>query len=526
MKWRTESMTSQQFSANKNAAKYDFKAALKKIIVPTVLTFIYSLIIFVISPLYELSYYIDVIGKFEINKVRKNLAVILTATNGGDTIGICFLLFGALFAILSFSFIMRKRTVNVFFSSSIDRRTLFKNRALASIIMMAAAIALPVVIDIIINLSVFSHAGFIIQYGLLLFAECFVYTLAGFAIMAIAMTYCSTIIESILFGSTIAFAPTVVMNFIYTLCAIFLNGYNRNAFFYDWQYSYILSMTSASYSGATFAQPSLLNSTSIINPLILGKAYGSTYTISDNVINFVYRRLSENSDSYGAEYYGYENVPFDFILPVIVWAVFSCCFILIARQLFIKLKAENAGVHGSRPFASRMFAVAFSISLFTLCIGSYDLIGIYFTEININVVSTVIPLIAMVIAYLIISAICRRTIKLKLKELITPASTVAVTVILIVIFSTGGFGYSTYVPDPEDVERAVITNGITDIAGNEISVDPYEDSFYGSVFTSAYWSADNPIGLFTDEEDIKQLTEINKKLTEETDNMTGEGVCV
>ena len=499
-------MTSHQFSANKHAVGYDFKTALKNIIAPTVLTFLYSIFIFIAQPLYVFSDYITM-NSINYVKLRRNIALALTSADTELFEGWIFIGLGILFALFSFGFITRKKSVNVFFSSSVDRRTLYKNRVSASLVMMFAAIIIPIIFDVIINIHLVGHAGYVIGCAAALLAECFVYTAAGFAIMSIAITFCNTIIEGTFLCGTILGAPSIAVYLIDTLCRGFLEGYNHQ--------SLSLFYTDENI----FVQPSLFRYTSIINPLLLGKAYGAEYRISDNIINFCYR-FSESSGTFGAysygyydSYRGYEKITFDYILPIIIWAVFCCIMLVIARQLFIKLKAENVGIHGTRPVAARMFAAVVSIALFALFAGGYT-----------DIKKIALCLVIMVIVYLVIMSVCKRTVKHKAKELIAPISSAAVICLLIVVFSTGGFGYSTYVPEVDEIDSAIITCDSTNIATNEILFDPSVDGFCGEVFR--YYPENNILGIFTDSEDLKQFTDINKKLVEKTDNMSGNYVNV
>ncbi len=508
-------MTSHQFSANKSAAKYDFKRALKSTIVPAAFTFLVSVYYFVLSPLgFLIINYSSIKSILDIAKIRKNIALCLTTFSqelsdiSGESIGLLFLILGALFALVSFRFIMKKRDVNVFFSSSIDRRTMFKNRVTACILIMAASLLLPLIADIIINISVLPKAGYIIKYGLLIFAECYVYLLTGFSIMLIAMSYCTTVVESIFFSGSIACAPTAVLYFIHSLSSVFLRGYNYASF--------------PNYSGSGFLQPSLFHYTSIINPLMLGKAFGPFFSMDDNLINFGFHTL--NSDVEYSLFIGYEEASFDYILPVIIWAVIGICFIFIARRLFINIKAENAGMHGKKPFASNLFAVEVIILAYALWVSAFY--GSSQTVVNNSsgaVFTFAVGIFIMLVTYFIIISVCKRTIKRKVKELTVPVATIGVTLVISVILMTGGLGFSTYVPDVDDISSAIITSNDTNFTLSEINSEPSDYSYYGEIFSS---DTLNAIGAFTEKEDLEALTKINAKLVEKTDNMTGNSVYV
>lgn len=521
-------MTSHQSSASKKAAKYDFLIALKSVLVPTVMTFFVSVCAFMIAPLVEFMYQLSA-ANMNREQLRKNVVMILVSADTsiffdydyGIVVGLVFIILGALFALFSFRFIMRKKMINVFFSMGIDRKTLFKNRVLASLAMLAAMIALPLIADIFMNIYLVGNFGYVLKCALLLFLECFVYTAVGFSVMAITMTVCSTIVESSFFCVGILCAPTVIVNFIDSLCSTFLRGYNHSSLAIDYY---------TAYNGYYFSRPSLFHYTSIINPLILGKAYGAEHGIYENIINFTYRLNDYSTSDYIDEAVAqslntkYGNVPFDYILPVIVWAVICSCLIAAAGKLFVKIKAENAGTHGANILVSRLFAAECAVTLFALWISNISLN--YSGENSLlsnSVFVTAAGAVILLISYLIIISICKRTVKHKVKELIAPGASIVVSVVLVSVFSAGFFGFSAYVPEPEEVDRAVITTGATNIASSEILSEPYEDSYYGDIFEMF---ADNAIGVFTEEEDLQTLTDINKNLTRETDNMTGNGVYV
>lgn len=516
-------MTSHPYSASKHAAKYDFKKSLESIIVPTVLTFALSFYSFIIGPMGEFWFYLKSGGGFDLEKLRKDIQLCLVNTNFsysgynnyGIMLGLAFMLLGILFALFSFKFIMRKKQVNVFLSSPVDRRTMYKNRVVASLLMMAGAIVIPVIADIIINACLVGHFGYVLRCGVLLFAECFIYTAAGFALMSLAMSFCTTVVESFFFCGAVAGVPTSVSYFIHSLCYTFLSGYNHK------------SLINFYYDEAFFAKPSLLHYTSLINPLILGKAFGADYSLSDNIIEFVHR----GNEQYVVDSYsvldgvtagvsntntGYENMPFSYILPLIVWAVISIGIILIARKLFINIKAENAGVHGTRPAAARLFAAEVMVVLLASLVGGFGITSRIIVISN-NTLNIVTGMVLVFIIYFIIMAICRRSIKPKLRELIVPVSTIAVSGIMIAVLSTGGLGYSTYIPDVEDIDKAAITTDVTDITTCEILSDPYSDSYTDSLFQNTENSA---IGPFTDKEDIEKFVEINKDILAQEESST------
>jgi hypothetical protein len=221
---------------------------------------------------------------------------------------------------------------------------------------------------------------------------------------------------------------------------------------------------------------------------------------------------------------GVEKLTFNYIAPILIWLVLSLCFILIARKQFIKLKAEDAGVHGTKPVASTLFASVVALTAFSVWINS-EYYGIYSTATDVG--NFLIGIAAVFLIYYVLMAICRRSIKQKAKSLVAPCVITAVSVATTVLLATGLFGYSSYVPNVEDIDSAMITSGTTDITSAEIFSDSqiYEDSYYGTLL-SDYHSGDYVLGVYTDEDDLKTLTNINANIAKKSDDSIYATICV
>lgn len=522
-------MTSHQYSVSKSVKEYDLSVAMKSVIVPTVITFLYSLFAFVAQPLFTV--FTEVMFTPDTKKFVRadNYASFLTGTVNGQVIGVMLLALGGLYAFFAFRFLSKKKMVNVYLSGSADRKTLFSNRVKASLGLMDLAIFLPIVIDLVINLACLGHPQYLIPYAIALYAESITYAFAGFAIGSIAMIYCTTAIEGLFFGGAIAMAPSALLGTLNSLCVRFLNGFNRRAA----SFSSVEDYVSESY----FSGQSIEEALSFINPLILGKALNGG-TVSDNIFNFCYRMLvkpeypGDVMYGVGTDYAGYENIPFSYIAPIIIWLCISTAMIFIARRLMIGYKAENAGVHGTRPVASRIFAVVTSLSVAMLATSSlyiFDILNIFTTNTSAiqnggRILFAVVAMVAFALSYLIINAIERRTVVLKAKELITPAVSLSVLGLTIAVLTTGCFGYSTYVPKAEQVEVAVISNPYFYSTGEDLA-STYPNNYYDGVFYGTY-AYDGFAAAFTDSKDIEAVTELNNRLVQKTDKQSQQDITV
>ena len=148
-------MTSPISSVDKHSARYDFKLSFVRLIAPGIVSLLFSIIYFIAIPVATISS----AGTYSLSLRAENIASIrkqLACALFGNTTSI-----------------KRKSNVNFFFSCGIDRKTYFKNRALSSIIIMILTSAVPLMIDIIVNMRYLGHADFIIHQGFFLFLEHF-----------------------------------------------------------------------------------------------------------------------------------------------------------------------------------------------------------------------------------------------------------------------------------------------------------------------------------------------------------------
>lgn len=506
-------MTSLKSSANKSAEKYDFRYSLKTLAFPAVVSFILAAVVFLLRPIMAMTGYVQRInGKIDVKEtisaIRQNYASILTFQqwNGFIILSIFVICVGILFAFFAFLFLMRKNRINLFLSSPVGRAAMFKNRTLAAIALMSVTSLIPIAIDVIINIYVFGKAGYFIWHGILLFGEYLAYMLAGFSIMTISMIACNTIIESLFFGAGLIWMPTIAVTAIDLVSRVYLRGYAISNLF-------------AGNADGT----GLLSKYSIVNPIIFGKALGN-YRTCYNMFAFVFRGsglTSETGGDYIAPSYlamgqGYKWAQMNIIAPFLIWLAISALFIYAGKRLFLMRKAENAGAHATAHIPTAIFSI--ELSAFAGA-GLISIISQSYKTNKFGASPLLCGIAGMLLVYYITICICKRKIKLPKKVHITALSEAAAGAAIVLVLITGFFGYSTRVPDVKDVKYATIRGGFIDVTGNEGRND-YADSFIssGSLFESY---RELSLGVFSSEEDISKLIDLNKAVSKKTDDMTG-----
>ncbi len=496
-------MTSQKFSADRHSARYDFKYSLKSIAFPSVLSFLAAGFFFVFAVVATISNYCAGLGlspEAKITTLRNEFSVILTANPSTPlmgtylSIGIAAVIIGVLFAFFSFSFLMKKKSVNVFLSSGVDRRTMFKNRVLASVMMMALTSIIPIIIDVIINIYCFSHPLYMLVNGMWLFLGYFAYMLVGFSLMSISMTLCATVVESLFFGAGIIWLPTVLLVSIDALLSAFLRGFDVAFFSFD------------------ESVKSILGRTSIINPLFFGARLDSN-TVYLNLFAFLCRTKAPEKEGSDTFYYtnfwggtGYKEVGIEYILPILIWLALSVLFLLAAKRLLLNRRAERSGIHSSVPFATNFFAFEVILLACSAFIGI-----ISESELPKWNMIWIVP-IAFIVYYVILS-VNRRSVKHIKKTALCPIASLTLIMAVSLVFGSGCFGYTSYVPEISEIEYVTVTSKNTAITGTDINST---DDFSG-VFQSDYSS--NLMGIFTDSEDLKKVCEVHSQAADRTDDM-------
>ena len=473
-------MTSNKYSVDKKTASYDLKQSYKSIIVPAVISLVVMAENFLYN-IWELTNITSDDGKlYGIAAAKKMYAYYLTS-DVNESIGLSCCVVGILFALFSFSYIMRKKKVNVFFSMPINRAEMYKNRVLASVSLMAGTMLVPLIVDVIVNIHLFGNARFMLIMGFWLFAESMVYMLTSFAFMSVALALCYTMLEGVFFGLSLMGFPYILTVLCDQFNSAFLDGYSRTSSF-DSMYLY-------SYGEYYFHRPLYLETT-IVNPFMLGVPAGSNSPAND-IYSICY---SEKGFSYPG---------FKYILPIIVWAIISTALIILAKRLFINRKAEKAGI-----FSSNQPAIVFISVCVSLLVSAYS--AYIFIDTLSKPVTAVISVILATLCCLALSAIFNKKIILPKHSYVTAAVVTVFTAAFSIALIGGGFGYSSYVPEYDKVQAAYISNNIVD---DNFSLTNAYPSYYNGIPESES-VLDNDFGVFEGEDDLKMFTETAKKIVE------------
>lgn len=323
------------------------------------------------------------------------------------------IVFSILLGVMLFRFIANKKTVNVFYSLGITRKNLFLSKYLAGLIMLAASIIIPFAVCLLINISKFGSSPELwsaILYHILGYCAL---SFTAFSLTAAVFSGVGTVVEGITFSGILMLGPTVAI--------------------YSLQF--------------------------LMNKLVLGSPYGHFYDSAYQVTNSLATKLSRfnpllflfnHVTVIGALARDNPKDKFIWVAPVytdvILWFAVATGLFLLGITVFQKRKAEICGFIGANRWLN--FAVTFLIGFFPLSIAISSPLS--------TVVAVLIGLAIFIVLYSIIDFALIRNLKEWTKGLYKLPIHLGISLLIIVVFATGLFGFSTRMPKNDDIKSAEI----------------------------------------------------------------------
>ncbi len=387
---------------------------------------IMMLVVLLLTTLFEFAFdYID--GYYEWNQKRYGHFWDFILNETLLTVPVIIIL-GLISGTVLFRFVQSKKQVNVIFSLGLSRRKIFLAKYLGGIVPFAAAVTFSAIVEVLadlisgcivrfptIHLALISAAGMVGTYT-------FAYTVA-----AISMAFSGNIVESGVFSVILAIFPNFAGVFF---------GHMRSIFTYGGPETYGKSWNFFSpFSAMLIVQT--------------GEGYGS-----HDLLNILY-----TSDKLTAT--DWSGTITCFVLSAIIFA--------IAYWAFPKRRNEISGYFGRAKGLNEICGAMLGFYIGT--IASLNL-----SENHSAIIASVSFILSFVLAYLIFKFIFTykrmKNIKQSVKRI---AAYVAAFALIAVIFSTGLFGYSSYVPNAKKVESIEISLEIS----NPYNVFSYSPNIYG-----------------------------------------------
>ena len=399
-----------------------------------------------------------------------------------------------LLGVLLFRFVTNKKTVNVYYSLGIKRADLYTARLLAGVFMMLAAVLVPLAVSLGLNLHYFGSSVMLWRTFLFYAVHSAICVLAGLTISAAVSSCVGTTVEAIGFSAVLAAFPSVV-----TMCVNYgvpsiLNGAPAITY-------YGIYPAASSYGELHF---------DITGSTVFGRIISHINLLMLNRSSFINSSSVEAMTKEAAKKWAAPS-----LTPYILWAVLIAAFFVFGLFMFKRRKAEICG------FPGRSAVLNFVLCMIT-SFGVASLV-LYFVVSEIPQITTWMIIVGLMIISIIIFLIFDIILHLSFKAIKKDWKIGLVHAGLMAAFLlslyTGFFGYSSRVPDIQDIDSVSISapNALMGSykLGRELSGSYVTDRYYSDVYSNYYYVSNRSVSLienFKDKDDINTVREIHKAM--------------
>ena len=399
-----------------------------------------------------------------------------------------------LLGVLLFRFVTNKKTVNVYYSLGIKRADLYTARLLVGVFMMLAAVLVPLAVSLGLNLHYFGSSVMLWRTFLFYAVHNVICVLAGLTISAAVSSCVGTVVESIGFSAVLAAFPSVVTMCVNYGVPAILNGAPAITY-------YGIYPAASSYGELHF---------DITGSTVFGRIISHINLLMLNRSSFINSSSVEAMTKEAAKKWAAPS-----LTPYILWAVLIAAFFVFGLFMFKRRKAEICG------FPGRSAVLNFVLCMIT-SFGVASLV-LYFVVSEIPQITTWMIIVGLMIISIIIFLIFDIILHLSFKAIKKDWKIGLVHAGLMAAFLlslyTGFFGYSSRVPDIQDIDSVSISapNALMGSyqLGRELSGSYVTDRYYSDVYSNYYYVGNRSVSLienFKDKDDINTVREIHKAM--------------
>ena len=378
-----------------------------------------------------------------------------------------------LLGVMMFRFIASKKTVNVFYSLGITRKSLFVSKYLAGILMLVVSVALPLLFNLILNFSYLGSSWQLWSATAYYFWSFSILACFAFTVTAAVFSCVGTVAEGCFFPFVLLGSPMIVLYCLqYLMETLFGNPYGE----------YFMG----------YGTTDLPTSFKAFNPILF---------LYDGVNNLSALDASGKliPSSYG------EGAPWvkPNFLPLVFWTLAVIAVMFLGMYLFRKRKAEICGFLGVNPVLN--FLITFLLGFL-----GFGLV-IHVAEAKLSMaLAIVIGLLVFAVIYCIVDFALIRNGKEFLRGLKKLPVHLGITLIIGIVFATGLFGFSTRIPELSEIQSASITVPSDSFLGLGCS-----GSSYGSEYN---WGAlSDMLEGIEAEEELRLVRQVHEKIIQTGD---------
>ncbi len=417
---------------------------------------------------------------------RQNLLYILGSADMSNELFVGFMMLLAMATgIMIFRYMFSKKAVNVYYSLGISRKKMFVSKYLSGAFMLTLSVLVPLVIDIILNLIVFGSSKELWLTALFYFLGMFLSVLFAYTVSVAVCCRVGTIIEAIVYSGVFLLTPVFLTYIVHFLYKNLLYGspiYQNDWINLRWQ-----------------------------NLTYYGEGIGSNFDMNFEYNTVPFAKVFYFSNDVHSNLVDWRTPNFVSLIPL---AILIVAVAVIALVTYKNRKTEIAGFLGCDELTKGLSV--FIVSSVVSC-GLIEIFIDYNHEIA--VLCAILSLLIFLIVYLFFDIVTIHNVKGIIKSSWKYLVHVSVAAIIVAVFSTGLFGYSSRLPDFEDVESVAVSTGTGDVMMNYkelMSSKGYSGvsdlaDYYLLVGFSQYTGI---VDGFTDPNDIQYVLDIHEKFIE------------
>ena len=323
--------------------------------------------------------------------------------------------YGAVLAVVLFSFLLQKRSTTAFLSVGLSRVKLFAARYLAGAVCVVVGVGLPFAVSGALNVAAlglydgFVHEALYVTCGYALVA------LVSFSLAAIAASRAGTLFESCAFCAALLLGVTVVLWGVGVLAGDLLVGNAAGA---------------TLYNSDTLVADSFLDALSWLNPVLFFAEEGASHQYF-SILHPVYYP--------------------EFSSPALLLGWFAAFLAFTAAGLvaFCRRPGEQAEMAGRAPVLSVCSVAVYGLAAFS---GAVAVAASLSTGIALAAGSALFVLVSLLLLF---GPLRGRTPR-RVSAWCVAGELAAMGCVVAVLY-TGAFGFSGYVPDADDVESVEVS---------------------------------------------------------------------
>lgn len=386
-----------------------------------------------------------------------------------------FLILGIIMGIVTFKFMTGKKTMNVYYSLGIKRTHLFTAKYLSGLTLMAAAIFLPILTDVIMNAVKLGMSSKLLLSALFYFLGIFSLSALSYSLTAMVFSAVGTVFEGVVFSGIIVSMPAIILYCVQSFIMKLVPGSPFGVVF--------------SLSGYSGSGESIFHKIPWCTPF--------TY-LSKGLYQNMYANAKGKISDYDTSKY------IDWVTPdfksILLWIAVASLLFFCAMIVYKNRKAEIGGFIGKNKVLN---------FLCTFTLGFYGFVLAYnFSSMYINKWSSLaISCLTFAVIYFVLDIIFVRNFKLLAKGLYKLPIHLATALLIFAFFATGYFGAAGKTPQIDKISNIKITSGYTSYSDDT----DYDSSYYG-LNNFSFTGCTYPSGNYESEADKQKILDIHKAL--------------